>query len=204
MPLPKQYPEIINGFKVIKDLGYITNNTSKKPFRVFLVICKKCGKEFEVRPTDLKRINSCLCSRIKNREKNKYLVCKLKSMKARCFNVKNKAYKNYGAKGIVVCEEWKNFTNSFIKWAWENGYQDGLSIERIDNTKGYNPENCKWIEKKYQARNSSKAKLTIEQVKIIKANTKKLSYSELAKLYNVNKTTIASIIKNKTWKDVCI
>ena len=70
----------------------------------------------------------------------------------RCSNPKNNAYLMYGAKGVSVCAEWKVF-NAFCKWAMSNGYKDGLSIDRIDNSKGYAPENCRWATPQEQTDN---------------------------------------------------
>ena len=66
------------------------------------------------------------------------------SMLSRCNNTNNKDYKNYGGKGIKVCNEWLDYEN-FRVWSLSNGYKEGLSIDRIDNTKGYNPDNCEWV-----------------------------------------------------------
>lgn len=65
-------------------------------------------------------------------------------MKQRCRNVNNKDYKQYGARGIKVCEEWNKLSN-FIKWSYENGYKDGLQIDRIDNDGDYCPSNCHFV-----------------------------------------------------------
>jgi len=68
------------------------------------------------------------------------------SMKARCFNPKRKDYKYYGGRGITVCDEWLVRSN-FEKWVLENGWQKGLSIDRIDDGGNYCPENCQIITK---------------------------------------------------------
>lgn len=81
------------------------------------------------------------------------------NMKARCHNPKNDMYYRYGARGIQVCDEWRNSFDTFMEWANKAGYREGLSIERVDIDKGYNPENCRWITKKEQYLNRSDSHL---------------------------------------------
>lgn len=74
------------------------------------------------------------------------------SMKTRCNNPNRAHYKNYGARGIKVCEEWNDFS-CFKKWALSNGYSDTLTLDRINNDKGYYPDNCRWITMQEQSNN---------------------------------------------------
>lgn len=77
------------------------------------------------------------------------------SMKKRCFNPSEPCYGRYGGKGITVCDEWKDSFEAFAEWAMSHGYEEGLTIERKDYTKGYSPANCCWIPHDEQARNKS-------------------------------------------------
>ena len=86
-----------------------------------------------------------------------------RSMKQRCYNPKNTNYSCYGARGITVCDEWKNNSTAFIKWAFNSGYNDNLEIDRIDSEKGYSPDNCRWITR---AENARRANLLIIMIKM--------------------------------------
>lgn len=75
------------------------------------------------------------------------------NMISRCHNPEDKQYCDYGARGILVCDEWKYDFYCFAWWAMMNGYANELTIDRINNSKGYNSNNCRWATPKQQANN---------------------------------------------------
>lgn len=82
-----------------------------------------------------------------------------KAMKNRCYNENTRDYKKwYGVNGIKVCDEWKNDFSSFYSWAINNGYNDNLTIDRIDPNGNYEPNNCRWADLKTQAQNKKRKK----------------------------------------------
>lgn len=122
-----------------------------------------CGKARIARGSELRRgiTTSCGCLKIKHQAQaiTKHghsrdpLNAVWRAMIARTSSPKVDSYKFYGARGISVCAEWKSSFEAFRSWALENGYQLGLSIDRIDNDGNYEPSNCRWITAKEQASN---------------------------------------------------
>lgn len=136
-------------------------------------LCKcACGKEVVVSGGHLKSGHTkscgCLSSELKSKRAIKHgLLAKGKrprtfiiwnGMKARCYNEDAVSYRNYGARGIRMCEEWLTYEN-FHKWAVQNGYSDSLEIDRIDNDGDYCPENCRWVTRSQNQRNTSRTNL---------------------------------------------
>jgi hypothetical protein len=100
------------------------------------------------------------------------------SMINRCENPNNRRFEHYGAKGISVCKEWRTDYKSFYDWSISNGWAKGLSIERIENNKGYSPENCKWTPRGEQSYNKT-------NVPLIEHNGKKLCAQHWGKELNI-------------------
>jgi len=196
----KILPSIINNFEVINDLGII--GTTKKR-RYLLAKCKKCLKIFKTTKDHVTR-NKVGCSRscAKNKGGNKRL-CKIRDgMIARCNNKNHISFSNYSSNNINICKEWIDDSSSFYDWALNNGYDDNLSLDRIDNSKGYFPENCIWVSKHIQSQNSSQAKLNTNKVKEILILSQTISQKEIATIFNVSRATINSIIKGTRWANV--
>lgn len=153
-----------NNITIIRDLGRFDKNGTGNVQRYVEVECK-CGNVFQVLYNSVKGGNtkSCGCHKKKvareSMKANRYDWSKhgmsrekiykvWTSMKQRCENEKEKYYHRYGGRGISVCEEWTNEKDGFINfynWAVDNGYEEGLSIDRVENDGDYEPSNCQWI-----------------------------------------------------------
>lgn len=127
--------------------------------------CKcDCGRLKDVIKYDLihGKSKSCGCLRrelvtqgnITHNQSNSRLYKTWCSMKYRCYAVNCKDYKWYGGKGVVMCEEWASSFSIFMEWAASSGYENSLTIDRIDSSLGYAPNNCQWIT---QGENAAKA-----------------------------------------------
>lgn len=120
------------------------------------------------------------------------LYRKHRGMLDRCYNKNDVSYKYYGGRGIDVCFEWrgKDGVKNFIAWAIRNGYEEGLSIDRINNNKGYAPENCRWVTMKEQAINKRRNV-------IYNWKGEKLILSQIARMENVSYSALYARIKFK-------
>ena len=131
-----------------------------KDSRYYLFKCD-CGNVKSIIQDSVKRgaTISCGCYRKKNPAHLTYGFSHtridniFKSMIDRCENPKSYNYHKYGARGIRVCNEWKTNKVRFFEWAFSNGYSESLTLDRIDNSKGYSPNNCRWVTYKVQNNN---------------------------------------------------
>ena len=126
--------------------------------------CKcECGNEITAEAYNLKtgHTQSCGCFQKEatsaasktHGKKHTRLYRIWNCMKNRCYQKSYHAYNHYGGRGITVCDEWLNNFQAFYDWAMEHGYNDELSIDRIDVNKGYNPHNCRWATMAEQNKN---------------------------------------------------
>lgn len=102
------------------------------------------------------------------------------NMKSRCLNKNCHNRKYYGGKGIKICEERSNDFETFEKRAIDNGYRENLQIDRLDNTKGYEPSNCRWVNKFDQEHNKTTNKF-------ITYNGETKTISDWARKYNIHR-----------------
>lgn len=106
----------------------------------------------------------------------------------RCYNHNNCCYSNYGERGIAICEEWLKDKSSFFRWAIGHRYSDEFSIDRINNNKGYSPDNCRWADNIVQANNTSRCIF-------VTINNKVKTIAEWARELNVPENTLRYRIK---------
>ena len=141
---------------------------------------------------------SCGCQR----QKHKYELADLplyivfKAMKQRCYNPKNKDYPRYGGRGIYICDEWLKDPRLFISWAKSKGYKRGLEIDRSNNDGPYSPDNCRWVPRAMQNRNTS------ANIKLTVGGETHLC-SEWARLLGLSKCRISDKLR-ESGEDECI
>lgn len=161
---------LVQGFKVEKIQG-----KSRIHNRVYLICKCECGCLKTVRKDGVVsgQVVSCGCNRNEKAHYSGLLHAKScithnmtntrifriwVGMRQRCSYKRGKDYKNYGGRGIKVCAEWDNDFVSFRNWAFNNGYSDNLTIDRINVNGNYEPSNCRWITMAEQQKNRRNCK----------------------------------------------
>lgn len=136
------------------------------------------------------RVKSCGCLR-KHGMSQTRLYRIWSNMKTRCENPKRKDYKRYGQRGIEVCSDWSDFS-IFYAWAINNGYKEGLTLDRIDVNGNYEPSNCRWATVKEQSNNRTNNHL-------IAYNGETKTIAQWAEERNINHDTLYSRINRMNW-----
>ena len=165
--------------------------------------CKcDCGKELDLCSNSLLKNNtkSCGCLKmeiIKNRfathkESKTRLYFVWGAIKKRCYKQNNPGYKNYGGRGIKMCDEWKNDYVKFRDWAKNNGYKENLTIDRINNNGNYEPNNCRWVNRHIQNSNT-------RRTHFITFNGEIHTMKEWSKILNIKYSTLANRLLTYKW-----
>ncbi len=196
--------QVINGITFIKEVP--SEGSRKAQWKCF------CGNVFKTEIGNIKSKNTKNCGCLRKQKLLKrnttHGLSKTRiyniyhNMIKRCHNKNNMAYNYYGGRGIFVCNEWKKDFMSFYNWAINNKYQEDLTIERVDNNRGYFPNNCKWATRKEQSRNTRLVKLNskkAENIREIRKNNPNMVYSDIGKIFGVSKHVIYLVLKDKIW-----
>lgn len=118
------------------------------------------------------------------------------NMKQRCLNPNHPKYHRYGGRGIKICDEWLDIVG-FSEWAKKSGWENGLTIDRIDNNGDYCPENCRWISRTENSRKKATTKIDLTTAQEIRSRYKE-NWDKLAKEYGCTYGNIWFIMHNLT------
>lgn len=165
-------------------------------------LCKcDCGNEKIIITQVLgKNTNSCGCLQQQNRKEihithnmtGTRIYNIYRGIKQRCYNTNNQRYNYYGARGIKMCDEWKNDFMVFYNWSMQNNYNDDLSIDRINVDGDYEPNNCRWVNIKKQANNRSTNRY-------IAYNNETHTLKEWSEILNISYYVLNNRINRDNW-----
>lgn len=125
-----------------------------------------------------------------------YLYGRWAAMVSRCTNKNHSSYKRYGGRGVTVCSRWKDSFAAFLEDMGEPASPE-LTIERMDNNKGYEPGNCKWATRREQGQNTSHCKLTKEAAKRIASDPRR--QRDIAADEGISQAHVSAIKRSKVW-----
>ncbi len=199
--IEKDYTGLIHGeFEIVKD--FLIKEKGKG--RRVIGRCMKCNLECEHNYFSFKNLEIvCDCRDEIKRTKEWVGITKIYlAMIYRCYDKNSDKYHNYGGRGIFVCDEWRKDKSYFYEWSIKNGYKDHLTIDRINNDQGYNPNNCRWTSTLVQGRNKRYI-MSEDQAKEVKyLLLQGLTHIEIARMTNLSHHAISCISKGATWKDI--
>jgi len=142
-------------------------------------------------------------NRMKTRKRTDPLYRIWIGIKRRCYLKSSTNYNRYGGRGIKVCEEWKSDSAAFKNWCLQNGYKEGLQIDRIDNDGDYSPDNCRFVTNQENSQNTSRTKLNPDLVRQLRGlRDMGATYVELERTFGINRASIRSCCVGMTWTNV--
>lgn len=186
-------------YDVLYECDYKANDGHK----LYHVRCSQCGFETNMTKSHLTQGSICHHKTLHGGYINHHIKWKndrlhriYRGIIKRCYNKHDKSYRWYGDKGVKVYDEWLNNPLSFEQWAFDNGYDNTLTIDRIDESKDYCPENCRWV----TMVENSKHKSTTNEIEVDGVTH---TGNEWADILNLGKNTINTILRTYN-KDVTV
>ena len=177
-----------------------TETFERRGKRIYWLCKCECGNEKWVCAQNLLNAKSCGCQMRETKKVHGMSHTRIHEtwshMLARCNNKNHKFYKDYGGRGIKVCDEWLG-TQGFIRfneWANNNGYSENLTLDRIDNNKGYYPDNCRCVDWSTQA-NNKRGNIRYEY------KGESHTIAEWARITGIKETTLSKRLKNWSIED---
>jgi hypothetical protein len=173
-----------------------------RPFRYVKVQCE-CGTVKDVVLQGIKKLKSCGCKtkeilaqyNVKHGMTKHPIYAAWSNMKNRCFNPNVTHWGNYGGRGITVCDEWVRDFRVFCKWAMDNGWEQGLELDRINVHGNYEPSNCRWVTEEEQANNKTTSHY-------VEYNGERLTISQLCEKYGLLYGRVHARITELKWSVV--